>query len=257
MNYIYLITDIKNNKTYIGQRNKPSLNDDKYLGSPNKGTNYYNIIRKRKKDLKKEILIEGNFSPKQLSDLEIFYISYYKFFNKAEYNISLGGGTGSYGVYYDTKGGNNPMAIKIIELSTMKKFNYIKEAINYFNLKGKESIIKKALKEKRQYKTNLFFVYLSELNDNKDELMNEILLKTDIWNKQHFINLSNARKGSKTTEFCKKRSSETHKGKSKSLAQKKKMSEAARLRWSLLDKEQRLIISKNSWEKRRKKLVKN
>jgi group I intron endonuclease len=95
--YIYLTTNKINNKTYVGQRKlkNKTLNEDTYLGS---GKIILRAVEKYgKENFTKEILIFGNFSKKQLDELEIFYISYYKFFNKAEYNISRGGNGGNLG----------------------------------------------------------------------------------------------------------------------------------------------------------------
>ena len=91
--YIYCITNLMNDKTYIGQHKTENLNDS-YMGS---GLMITKSIRKYgKNNFSKEILaITGT---KQNADiLEKCFIALYREIGKAEYNLATGGTGGQDG----------------------------------------------------------------------------------------------------------------------------------------------------------------
>ena len=74
MSYIYLTTNLINNKKYIGQRSRSSF-EDLYLGS---GSMLKRAIKKHgTQNFKKEIIVEGDFNKVFLDDLEKHYIRLY------------------------------------------------------------------------------------------------------------------------------------------------------------------------------------
>lgn len=88
--YIYLIINTVNGKTYIGKREKSSEVSKNYFGS---GIRLKNAIKKYGKDKFRKFIIDENknYSRKELSNLEIEYISNLK----PDYNISVGGEGGN------------------------------------------------------------------------------------------------------------------------------------------------------------------
>lgn len=90
MAYIYLTTNLINNRIYVGQRVLPSTKDGFYLGS---GKALKNAIKKYgKSNFKKKIIVEGNFNQNLLDDLEKHYIQLYSPpESPLSYNISKGG----------------------------------------------------------------------------------------------------------------------------------------------------------------------
>lgn len=96
--YIYRITNLVNNKTYIGQHlcpeNTEPENDTKYMGSGK------HIRRAEKKygmeNFKKEILVKYIPTKERTDDLEIKYIKYERMWHGEEncYNIASGGSVG-------------------------------------------------------------------------------------------------------------------------------------------------------------------
>ncbi len=87
MSYIYKITNLINNKTYVGQYSG-KLNY--YFGS---GQNIKRAVKKYgKHNFKKEIIIEGNFNKCLLNSLEIHYIQLYSPCGSPNsYNLTKGG----------------------------------------------------------------------------------------------------------------------------------------------------------------------
>lgn len=89
--YIYLITNLINNKTYIGQHS-PKIDEDfnDYYGS---GKLIKEAIQKYgKENFSKQILFEkDNVTIEEISEVEKYYIQQYKSNGKAEYNIGSGG----------------------------------------------------------------------------------------------------------------------------------------------------------------------
>lgn len=84
--YVYLITNLINGKTYVGQH-YGELDDD-YYGSGsyiNNAINKYGI-----ENFKKEILKECK-SREEVNNQEIYFISEFRKIGKAEYNLTSGG----------------------------------------------------------------------------------------------------------------------------------------------------------------------
>lgn len=97
--YVYKTTNLINGKTYIGQH-KSGYFDIGYKGS---GKLIKRAIKKYGKDNFKTILLEWCETFDELNNREIYYISFYRAQNKAEYNIA-NGGLGVRGLF----GKNNP-----------------------------------------------------------------------------------------------------------------------------------------------------
>ena len=97
--YIYKITNLINNKIYIGQTNNPKRRwqEHKNLGYDTKGTKLlYRAIEKYGKDNFAFEIIEGPID--NYNEKEIYWISYYKSTDKKfGYNILLGGNLGRRG----------------------------------------------------------------------------------------------------------------------------------------------------------------
>jgi hypothetical protein len=96
--YIYKITNLKNGKNYIGQRQCPKGK------TPEGDINYWGSSEQLKLDIKhigkesfkKDILKKDIHSKSTLNFLEECYIGIYKHYGKAENNISAGGNSGHF-----------------------------------------------------------------------------------------------------------------------------------------------------------------
>jgi len=84
--YIYVITNLINQKTYIGQHS--NIPDD-YMGTGLLISKAYN--KYGKENFKKDYIIIGNFTRNEINELERYYIWLAKAIGKAEYNIAKGG----------------------------------------------------------------------------------------------------------------------------------------------------------------------
>lgn len=86
--YIYRITNLLNGKTYIGQHQYKSQNDD-YFGS---GKHLKSAVKKYgQENFKKDILVSKIPNRKSADRAEIMYIKMERERGKAEYNITDGG----------------------------------------------------------------------------------------------------------------------------------------------------------------------
>lgn len=87
--YIYLTTNLINNKKYIGKHKSNIFEPDKYMGSGK----YLNFaFKKYGKENFKCSLLEECFSNKELNDKEIYWISYFNAVDSDDfYNIGIGG----------------------------------------------------------------------------------------------------------------------------------------------------------------------
>lgn len=108
MYYIYKITNLVNDKTYIGQHKYRKLNDT-YMGSGK-------LLKKAQKkygieNFKKEIILSNIDSIELANDYEQFYILWNRALGKAEYNLAKGGG-GSGGLPAWNKGMSTPEETK-------------------------------------------------------------------------------------------------------------------------------------------------
>lgn len=90
--YIYKITNLINNKQYIGQH-ASEIFDNKYFGS---GKLLIKAIKKYGKENFKVDIIEWCNSQEQLDKQEIYWISYYDAVNSDNfYNLAIGGSCGN------------------------------------------------------------------------------------------------------------------------------------------------------------------
>lgn len=87
--YIYITTNIINNKIYVGQHTAKMFEPEKYIGS---GLELLRAIEKYgKENFKNELLCEC-FSREELDEKEKYYINLYNSTNKnVGYNINIGG----------------------------------------------------------------------------------------------------------------------------------------------------------------------
>lgn len=86
---IYKITNLSNNKEYIGQFRQDKFKFNNYWGS---GKYITRAIKKHgRKNFKKEIIIEGNFNQNLTDALEKHYVQLYNTLQPYGYNISKGG----------------------------------------------------------------------------------------------------------------------------------------------------------------------
>lgn len=86
--YVYLITDIKNNKKYIGKHSTNNL-EDNYCGS---GTIIKNIIKNGNKNRLKKDILEFCSSEEEAYQREEYYIKMYNAVeDKNFYNLKTGG----------------------------------------------------------------------------------------------------------------------------------------------------------------------
>lgn len=86
--YVYLITDTKNNKKYIGKHSTNNL-EDNYYGS---GTIIKNIIKNGNKNRLKKDILEFCSSEEEAYQKEEYYIKIYNAVeNKNFYNLKTGG----------------------------------------------------------------------------------------------------------------------------------------------------------------------
>ena len=96
--YLYRITDLQTNETYVGQhkaRYKNFIYKDSYYGSGTlikKAVKYYG-----KQRFKKEIIVAGHFSKNLIDMMEILAIADERANGGSQYNISKGGSGGPYG----------------------------------------------------------------------------------------------------------------------------------------------------------------
>lgn len=102
--YIYKITNLKNNKVYIGQtiesnpfnRIKDHFANGTLKDPKNKNHKFYNAIRKYGKDnFKIEIICEC-YNQDDLNKAEIYFITNYYKTDKKSYNIRSGGSSGKH-----------------------------------------------------------------------------------------------------------------------------------------------------------------
>ena len=88
MYYIYRITNLINNKTYIGQHKYKKINDY-YMGG---GKNIKRAIKKYgRENFKKEIIEYNIQSREEANKKEMYYISLERNNGKSQYNITAGG----------------------------------------------------------------------------------------------------------------------------------------------------------------------
>lgn len=109
MYYIYIIINLINSKTYIGQHKINTKRTDHYLGS---GTALHNAFNKYGKESFVKHIIDYADNKADIDALEKCYIAMFRALGKAEYNIADGGG-GTCGVnVFANKSEDEMLAIK-------------------------------------------------------------------------------------------------------------------------------------------------
>ena len=150
--FVYITTNNINGKKYIGQKKYDKKNNwVDYLGS---GVVLNQAIEKYGKENFSKHIIENCETKEKLNDREIYWISYYDAINnKNFYNIASGGdGGNTISGYTDEQkeslsnklsasrkgvvniGSNNGNARKVICLNTMKVFDTIREAADFYSI---------------------------------------------------------------------------------------------------------------------------
>lgn len=138
--FIYLTTNLINNKKYIGKR-RYYKNWKNYLGS---GKLLTRAIEKYGKENFSRIILQECDSLEQLDQAEKNWIKHYNAVDSEEfYNIAEGGGGASW------KGVKNPRVKKIICLTTNEIFDYIRLASKKYNILANH--ISANCKNKRHY----------------------------------------------------------------------------------------------------------
>lgn len=189
MGYIYLLTDIRNEKKYVGKHN--GNNKNYFSGGiiPNK------IIKKYGKEIFLREILEDNINDDELlCGKEIFYIEKYNTFNDG-YNLTKGG-----------DGGGNWILKKTEE--EKKRISEIKRLANIGRTFSDETLLKMSLAKKG--------IPLTE--DHKKNIV-----KSQSGGKHPWINrkhknetkekISKARKGKMATDDVRKKMSESRRGK--------------------------------------------
>lgn len=131
--YIYLTTNIVNNKQYIGQKKSSKFLADKYLGS---GVAILRAIRKYGADNFKVEMLATADSQGELDELEVKYISEYRNRGASLYNIADGGYTTGGYLGNTTKGkvwvnnGQEHIMINEFELSNYLNQGYSRGSLN-------------------------------------------------------------------------------------------------------------------------------
>jgi len=165
--FIYITTNILDNKKYIGQK-KYDKRSDNYLGS---GIHLKYAIKKYgRENFTREILEECD-NKNMLDEREIYWIDFYNAVNSNEYyNIASGGEGGNTIAGYTVEqlklnslkksirlkgvinqGTNNPMAKRVICLNTMEIFSTTIEAGKQYNVK--DYMIQQACRDNSQVRT--------------------------------------------------------------------------------------------------------
>jgi hypothetical protein len=206
--HIYKLTDLRNNKIYIGQHN--GENKSYFTG----GIIPKRIIKKHGKGVfKKEIIVEGNFNQELLNQLEIHYVRLFASnLPQIGYNLNEGGGA-QMGFKHSEKtkkhyssiriGSKNPNYGKNGELS----HNYGKKHTEKTKKKMSESHNGKTFSKETRGK-------MSYYASNRSE--------------SHLKNLSKALTGKVLSKETRKKISNINRGKIVSKETRKKMSESAK-----------------------------
>lgn len=150
--FVYITTNNINGKKYIGQKKYDKENRwVDYLGS---GVALNKAIAKYGRENFSKIIIEHCETKEKLNEREIFWINFYDAINdKGFYNIASGGDGGNTISGYTKEqkemlssklsaarkgivniGGKNGSARRVICLNTMKVFDSIREAADFYNI---------------------------------------------------------------------------------------------------------------------------
>ena len=142
---IYKATNVKTNKSYIGQTTQ-TLKKRQYqhINDAKKGrynSYFHRTIRKYgPESFTWEILFEGECSSNKLNDLEIFYIGYYDTFNNG-YNLTIGGEgqSGQMNNFSRTKMSDLKRQQMMERSNETKLYTLDKDGLNIYQLNGKKA----------------------------------------------------------------------------------------------------------------------
>jgi group I intron endonuclease len=193
--YIYLITNLINGKTYVGQRkcpiNKTPKTDINYMGS---GRLVKLAENKYGKESFSKTILSVCYNKYEINCLETAYIREYRRIKKAEYNIANGGEGGNMGDFVNKKisdklkGKNHPNFGKHLSQETKSKISC--------NRKGKASFL--GMHHSKETKEKLSIINQSNTNTlGKHWIVNN--QRSSEWRRKH----SEAMKG-KNNSFAKK-----------------------------------------------------
>lgn len=165
--YIYKITNLVNNKIYIGQVYNKSIDDrfNRHCNSANKTSKSYLVraIYKYGKENFKVEQIEECYSISELNEREKYWIAYYNSTNsKIGYNLTPGGEGGNTYLCKSEEemsviknkisnankgknnGNSNQLKVKSIKTGEEHHFDTLGETSNFFNIKSRCMLMAKA-----------------------------------------------------------------------------------------------------------------
>ena len=167
--YVYIHTNLINNKKYIGITCLKPIKRWQNGKGYSKQSLFNNAIQKYGWDNFKHEILFCNLTKEQAEMFEIELIKYYKSNDRNfGYNQSAGGESGAKGVKQNRKfyiNRNKAMQIPIICLDNKEKFASIKEASEKLNLNHRH--ISRVLAKQRKSTGGLHFEYLDKYDENK------------------------------------------------------------------------------------------
>lgn len=187
--YIYKITNLINNKIYIGQVYNKSIYDrfNRHCDGASKTSRSYlcRAIHKYGKDNFKIECIEECYSVSELNEREKYWIKYYNSTNgNIGYNLTLGGEGGNTYLCKSEKemdiikakiskantgrnnGMSNQLKIKSIKTGEEHYFNTLGELMKFFNLKGKGIMAKANKQDNTLFRKEWLVAYENEEYQN-------------------------------------------------------------------------------------------
>lgn len=187
--YIYKITNLINNKLYIGQVYNKSIEDrfNRHCEGACADSKSYlgRAINKYGKDNFKVELIEECYSVQELNEREKYWIKYYNSTNGyIGYNLTPGGEGGNTYLCKSKKemdiirnkisksntGKNNGMSkqLKVKSIITNKEYHFdtLGQLLNFFNLKGKGVMAKANKKDNTLFRKEWLVAYENEEYQN-------------------------------------------------------------------------------------------
>lgn len=185
---IYKATNRINNKSYIGLTTRELKERQlEHQRHRDKESSYFHraLIKYGNDAFEWEIIDNSATTIEELKQLEQFYIKKYNTLSPTGYNISTGGETGSVVGRRDYHLGNNPAAIKVINLTTMKVFNSVIEAAESVSLSVES--IRKSLKDENKITANCYWSYYDKNKTYNQKIPNLEKSKTG---RKYIINLT-------------------------------------------------------------------
>ena len=205
--FIYKITNLVNNKVYIGQHY--GYVDDSYMGS---GVLIIKAIKKYGKENFKKEIVEVCNTIEEINLKENYYIKYYKSYAPTGYNIATGGEGG------DTFS-HNPNIEQIRKKIKNNHADFSGKNHPSYGLKRSE-YTKKLIGEKSKLKKGFIWVYNPETNQEKCVMKGQTIPDGFIHGRK-----PSPLKGIPLSESTKIKLSLSKKGRKQSLKQRQKQSE--------------------------------